>query len=156
MAGDERGRPSRGWRIAGTICATIVGLAFVAAGISKAVTVTDFAGAIASYEMVDDRITPALAVYLPWLEIYTGLVLPLPAWRRTAGAVAAVLLLAFSVVLAVAWSQGRSGECGCGGVVSMTVPAALARNLVLLGLVGLAVRGSRVRVDNGSELSDAV
>jgi hypothetical protein len=76
-----------------------------------------------------------LAQVLPPAEIVVGAALIGGPWRVEAGAVAAMMLGAFTVTMLVALRQGREVRCGCFGEASQRPVSwrTIARNVVLLG-----------------------
>lgn len=115
-----------------------VGGVFAYAGALKLLDVQQFAIDVHNFRMTPWSLSAAIAVYLPWLEVFAGLAL---AFRRLySGALATLTLLAtvFAVALAAAAARGLDIRCGCfgesGGGTSISV--ALARDLVLLVALG--------------------
>lgn len=75
-------------------------------------------------------------------ELFLGLLLFLPGWRRPWGlALTGAMLLGFSLFLVwMGWAKGAT-ECGCFGLtLPMTPVQAIVKNLLLLGLAVLAWR----------------
>jgi hypothetical protein len=54
-----------------------------------------------------------LALWLPWLEMVIGLCFFLGVYRRTAGRIAAILLIVFITALSINLARGRPVDCGC-------------------------------------------
>jgi uncharacterized membrane protein YphA (DoxX/SURF4 family) len=107
------------------------------AGIFKLRDPAGFAVEIGNYQLIP-ALAPYLAAALPVTEIAVGLALILAplAWRRSAAAAAAVLLVAFGVAVASAYLRGINIACGCfGGGGDAIGPLTIARNLALLAAV---------------------
>lgn len=116
----------------------IVAALFALSGALKLGDPARFATDIGHYRLVSVPVAAAMAVYLPWLEIVLAVALLTPRWRCPARGVAALLLLVFSAALASAAWRGIDLRCGCFGEASATgVAGALARNAVLLALLGI-------------------
>lgn len=123
---------------AATVAAVVVGLAFVVAGGSKLAAREQWAVQAA------DLGAPRWVVpLLPWTELIVGAALVTQLARRAAAVAAIVLLVAFTVLIAVRLAQGRRPACACFGAWSSTPIGAghLARNAVLLAGAALAAVG---------------
>jgi putative oxidoreductase len=88
---------------------------FLVAGIAKIADPPGFAHEISNYKLLPGAAVNALALWLPWLEIVLGLCFFLGVYRRTAGRLAAILLLAFIGALSINLGRGHPVECGCFG-----------------------------------------
>ena len=100
---------------------------FLAAGIAKIVDPPGFAHEIHNYALLPDAAVNGLALFLPWLEVLTGLALFLGFWRRAAAGIFAVLLLVFIGALSINLARGRPVDCGCFG--ASKVPKTEAQRL---------------------------
>ena len=88
---------------------------FLAAGIAKIADPPGFAHEISNYKLLPGGAVNALALWLPWLEIVLGLCFFLGVYRKTAGRLAAILLLVFVGALSINLGRGHPVECGCFG-----------------------------------------
>jgi uncharacterized membrane protein YphA (DoxX/SURF4 family) len=81
------------------------------------------------------------AAPLPWVEIGLGAVLVAGVARPFAAALAAALLVAFTVLLCLNLAHGRRPPCACFGSRSRSPISArtVVRNLVLLALATVAL-----------------
>jgi Methylamine utilisation protein MauE len=89
--------------------------------------------------LVSERAAPVIAALLPLAELAVGWSL-VAFWNAVPGAVAVVLLAAFTVVLVRA--QARHIPCLCFGVATSQAPAgpaAIVRNGVLMALAVLSI-----------------
>lgn len=123
---------------AATVAAVVVGLAFVVAGGSKLAAREQWAVQAA------DLGAPRWVVpLLPWTELIVGAALVTQLARRAAAVATIVLLVAFTMLIAVRLAQGRRPACACFGAWSSTPIGAghLARNAVLLAGAALAAVG---------------
>ena len=77
---------------------------------------------------------------VPWVEIVLGAVLVSGLVRPFAAALAAALLLVFTVLLGASLAHGRRPPCACFGSRSRKPISALSvvRNMVLLALAAIA------------------
>lgn len=120
----------------GTIAAVIVGVAFLVAGGSK------IAARHAWPAQARELGAPGIVVpVLPAAEIVLGAMLVAQVAVPVAGAVAALLLVAFTVLIGVRISQGKRPACACFGAWSSSPIGAghVIRNVVLLVLAMTAV-----------------
>ncbi|MFD5868085.1 MauE/DoxX family redox-associated membrane protein [Corynebacterium sp. NPDC060344] len=102
-------------------------------GSVKLVNPLDSEQAIAAYELLPEGATVALAVVLPAVELVLGLMLLLGVFLRGAGAVSAIILLAFILGVASAWARGLSIDCGCFGGGGYNADAGAASYLTSIG-----------------------
>lgn len=125
----------------------IVAAVFLAAGLLKVWDPPGFALSIARLQALPLPLVGAAAILLPWIELAGGAaLLARGAWRSAGRAILAALLVVFTLALAAALLRGGASTCGCfgaeGGFLSRS-DVGLARNLLLLGLLGLAFRKER-------------
>lgn len=106
------------------------------AGISKLADRDLLAQHLSAYR-VADRLLPAAVWVLPLAECL-GACLLLSAWRPLGAAWVAGLLLLYGAAMAWHLLAGRRLDCGCGGAPLPLSWALVLRNLLLLGLCGLA------------------
>ena len=105
------------------------------AGVQKARDPQQFALDLEAYRLLPSWIVLPLAYYLPWLEIATALGLFIPALRRSALILALLVLIAFTLMLALARARGLQINCGCFGAVGTGATdflLAIGRNACLI------------------------
>ena len=82
--------------------------------------------------------TVLLAIYLPWLEILSGVAVIVRRLHLGALTTIAALMLVFTAALTSAWARGLDIECGCFGrkkeSIRTNFPALLARDLAVLAV----------------------
>jgi uncharacterized membrane protein YphA (DoxX/SURF4 family) len=116
-----------------------LGLIFLAAGFLKAADPAEFARQIGTYGIVPQILTSPLAILMIPLEVALGSALVLGYRTRIAAGVTGALLLVFMGATAYAWSQGRTGDCGCFGSLASRTPAqVLVEDSIFLALALLA------------------
>lgn len=93
----------------------ITGGVWIWAGLDK---ITDPYGAVLAvraYELLPSGLAEVVGHTLPTLEIVVGAALVLGVLTRAAGAVSALMFLAFIVGISSVWARGILIDCGCFG-----------------------------------------
>ena len=114
-----------------------IGLAllFIYGGTQKLMAPKVFARIISVYGLVPEVLLPAVAVFLPLLEVLAGLALLFD--RREGLAVISVLLLSFVFILGYGIWRDLDVDCGCFSIEDLTsrqgLRHALYRDLLLIG-----------------------
>jgi len=115
----------------------LLGAVFCYAGVAKALNPGQFAIDIDHYRLLPDVALAPLGLYLPWLEIVSGIGVVFGPARRGALLVLLVLNLVFILAIGSALVRGLDIACGCfGAALSMGLSLSLARN-ALLGAANL-------------------
>src|SRR5438094_8458118 len=102
------------WRILDLVLAAL----FIYAGVLKAIDPVQFAHDIDHYKILPWTIGVGLAFYLPWLEIFCGLVLIFRFFYRGALSILTALVVVFLVATIAAKARGLDIPCGCFGSAS--------------------------------------
>jgi hypothetical protein len=122
----------------------LLGGFFLISGGLKLVAPDEFYQAVLRYRLVDGNFAWAVALLIPWLEVFTGGFLFLSAWRKASALVILGLLVVFEVILATAFLRGLDIDCGCLGSKGETsVGFAFVRNLFLIAAGLFIVRMDR-------------
>src|SRR3954451_22926805 len=100
------------------LIAIVIGGIFIYAGAIKVADPVGFAHDIDNYKTLPWRVSVALAFYLPWLEIFSGLALMLPRVYRSGLTILTALIAVFILVSIAAKARGLDITCGCFGHVS--------------------------------------
>jgi putative oxidoreductase len=90
-----------------------LGIVFVVAAIPKIADPPAFAHMIYNYRLLPGGAINALALVMPWVELFVGVALILGVWKREAAVVAGILLLVFLVAIGVNLARGHAVDCGC-------------------------------------------
>ena len=128
----------RRWELVRAIVRIILGIVLIVAGALKVTNLGQSAFAVRAYQLLPYDIAGYVGYALPGVELIVGLLLVLGLFTRIAAAMTAVLMIAFIIGIAWAWSQGLSIDCGCfggGGTIEAgrtAYPLELARDLALL------------------------
>jgi uncharacterized membrane protein YphA (DoxX/SURF4 family) len=117
------------WRV-------LFGAMFLAAAWPKFTDPEGFALMVAQYQMLPSFAVNMFSVWLPALEVITGLALLLGPWEREASVLLGVLMLMFIVALAQALARNLGIACGCFDIKGATDAGeswfALLRDIVLM------------------------
>ncbi len=101
-----------------------------------------FARAIRGFQMVPESCTNGMAIVMPWVEMYAGVLLVLGVFLPEARVLTAAMLLAFIAAFIFAISMGlKIEDCGCGGAKKGGAPPNLwllmLRNFGLLACLAV-------------------
>jgi uncharacterized membrane protein YphA (DoxX/SURF4 family) len=111
----------------GVLARALLGGVWLVAGALKIPDPTESVRAVRNYRILPEAVVPLVGHALPVLEILVGVCLLVGLLVRANAALSAVLLLAFVVGIASAWSRGLSIECGCFGGGGGTLEDATAK-----------------------------
>jgi putative oxidoreductase len=119
----------------GFLVRMLLGGLFVFAGATKVYDPGAFAIELQRYQLVPWIIGALLAIYLPWLEMFAGVLLLSKKTEWGALLVNTLLLFIFTSALASAMLRGLNIDCGCLGKTFAAIGTVLllVRNLTLLG-----------------------
>lgn len=118
------------------LSAVFLAVVFLFAGIDKVFHFDGFVNALASYAVVPTAVARYLALPVILSELWVGVGLLVPRWRRTAALAAAVLLAIFTVALISNLYFSPGSICGCWFTITLgrTTRMHVAQNVVLLAL----------------------
>ncbi len=119
---------------------------FIYAGLIKLLApAEEFAYAIETYKVTGPGLSLWAAYIMPWLELFSGLLLAGGIFTRFNALFCGAMLVFFETLLAQAWLRGLPvTSCGCfGSGGSNSLPVEFAQNLVFLALAWLALRHGR-------------
>lgn len=86
---------------------------FIFFGISKITEPASFANEIGNYNLMPEFIIQLMALVLPWLEIVVGFLILFGIKLKENGIIATILLLSFTLAVAIAFASGLDISCGC-------------------------------------------
>ncbi|MBC9734746.1 DoxX family membrane protein [Nocardioides sp. zg-578] len=140
----------------GLVARLVTGGVWLVAGALKLPDPYESVRAVRAYDLLPESVVPTVGHLLPVLEVVVGVALIGGVLTRAAGAVSALLFLAFIIGIASAWARGLQIDCGCfggGGYepgASAKYPGEIARDVVLLALslFLVRVRATRFALDN--------
>ncbi|MGH9369518.1 MAG: MauE/DoxX family redox-associated membrane protein [Thermoanaerobaculia bacterium] len=90
-----------------------LGALFVAAAIPKIADPPTFAHMVYNYRMLPGAAINAMALLLPWVELFAGLALLVGFWKRTAAGLTGLLLFVFILALGFNLARDNPVNCGC-------------------------------------------
>lgn len=90
-----------------------VGVVFLVAGATKILEPDKFAKSIIAYQLVPEAATNAMALWLSWLEVISGVLLILGVKIRANAVIQGGLLVVFIAGVFSAMNRGLSIDCGC-------------------------------------------
>jgi uncharacterized membrane protein YphA (DoxX/SURF4 family) len=112
-------------------CQLGLGLIFIISASGKFANPRGFLRAVAEYRLLSDPFVALVAASLPGVELLTGLLLVIglaAGWRvlrlyaRAAALVAALMLVAFIIVLSINLLRGIDMDCGCFDLLGDYIP----------------------------------
>ena len=114
----------------------LLGGVFLYAGALKALNPMTFLDDVRSFDLLTDPYAAWLALFLPWLEIVSGIAVITGLLRKGALLVLNGSLLVFLVAIGISWYRGIDIQCGCFGSSDATsnYQELILRDLALLGL----------------------
>ncbi|MBC2603087.1 MauE/DoxX family redox-associated membrane protein [Puniceicoccus vermicola] len=115
-------------------CRVLLSGVLAYAGIVKLLDPNDFLSAVLSFRVLSGLPAGVATYWIPALEVILAVALWIPRYRLVAAAASTLLLVAFTVLIGVAWVRGIDLTCGCFGKVSegsANYPFLLIRDLVL-------------------------
>ena len=117
------------------IIGIVIGALFIYAGAVKIIDPVEFARDIDNYKTLPWALGVWLALYLPWLEILSGLALITRILHRGAVFIVTALMSVFIIASIVAKARGLDVSCGCFGHASQYLNFSwhLALDFLLLG-----------------------
>ena len=125
-------------------CRLLLGFVFIYASLDKIAHPDQFARIIYNYRIVPGELVNLVAIFLPWLELITALMLIVGIWQKGAALIVGGMLGVFIAALSIALTQGIDIECGCFSTTSHSrspVISLLIRDILMLIPVFLIIRG---------------
>jgi len=115
------------------ILRVILGGVFIFASWDKIQSPVYFAVAVENYRLIPDIVTNLVAVILPWLELYCGILLVSGLWYRSAAMIVLFLNMIFIFAILYALISGLSIDCGCFGTDTTVSWGRVIEDFFLLG-----------------------
>ena len=116
----------------------ILGGIFIYASIDKIIAPAHFAKIIYGYYLFPDYSINLIAIFLPYLEMFSGVAMIMGIYPRSAGIILGSMLFFFSVVISINLVRGVEFDCGCFSVDEpgyiLSAKQLLLRDVVLFAL----------------------
>jgi putative oxidoreductase len=112
----------------------ILGFVFIYASLDKIADPDAFAITIQNYQLVPLSITNLIAIFLPWLEFYCGILLLVGWWHQAAAFWVVLMTIVFLVSLISVYARGLDIDCGCFGSGSTVDLIRIIEDLFMLAL----------------------
>lgn len=126
---------------------------FIYAPLDKIVHAQGFADSVWNYHMLPQVLINLWALWLPWLELFAGVLILLGIWSIEATVLVNLLYVAFLVALGQGLARGINFECGCfstGGKGAAASWSTILRDVwffaMALWLLWAERRGSTLRI----------
>ena len=110
----------------------IIGLIFIYASLEKIAYPAYFAVSVQNYQLIPDYFTNIIAVVLPWLELYCGILVLIGFWHKAGATIVSLLNIVFIITLTSAVFRGLDIDCGCYGAGSSVNISRIIEDLFLL------------------------
>lgn len=121
----------------------IIAIVFIYAGAEKISDPEAFAVSISNYKLLPTITVNLLAIYLPWLELVSGILLLLGISVKENSAIILSLLIVFTLGVIISLVRGLNIDCGCFGNDNKIGLLKLFENLLLIiASVLLVLKGS--------------
>lgn len=91
----------------------ILGLIFIYASWNKVLEPAAFAKVIANYQILPDVLVAPSAIFLPWLELTSGICLVVNRWTGGSAIVVTALIVVFTAAIGFNIYRGMDISCGC-------------------------------------------
>lgn len=128
------GNGGRTMKILNTVPRIVVGLLLMYASTEKLMNPDAFAVSVANYDLLPAALVGPVALWLPWLEMLTGILLVAGRFTMGAATTAATLMMVFSAAVGISYLRGLDINCGC---FSLNPESVADMRLVLLRDLGL-------------------
>ena len=123
------------------VCRVVLGALFIWAAVTKLPDIAAFAQDVANYRVIPAALVPIVAAAVVGIELLAGIALVIGVMDHPAAAVLAVLLAAFTALLAQALLRGIDLRCGCFGGDERASWWTVVRDLVMLAAAVAVARG---------------
>ena len=91
----------------------IIGAIFIYASVNKLFHAEEFAKAIKNYELLPFTTINFLAIVMPYIEFFTGLLLIIGIFKKGSSGIVVISLTVFLFALISAYARGLDINCGC-------------------------------------------
>ena len=116
----------------GTVVRVFLGLTLGWAGIVKIRNPEAFIKIVKTYDLLPEGLVILWGIFLPWIELVTGLFLFFGLWHKSAVLSSSGLFLIFAVAVSINILRGADIACGCFGFNDTNLYVVLLQDLVFL------------------------
>ena len=117
----------------------VLGITFIYASYYKILSPTDFAKMVYGYNLFPEVLINLIAIFLPFIELISGLSLLLGVYPRSAALIINGLLLAFIILLTINIIRGHEFDCGCFSAKETGSPRMMVVRDMIYIIMGLQV-----------------
>lgn len=117
----------------------ILGITFIYASYYKILSPTDFAKMVYGYNLFPEVLINLIAIFLPFVELISGLSLLLGIYPRSAALIINGLLLTFIILLTINIIRGHEFDCGCFSARETGSPKMMVVRDMIYLILGLQV-----------------
>lgn len=114
------------------IARMVIALVFIYAGAEKISDPKSFSQAIYNYRLFPSEIINLFAIIIPWLELFSGILLLFGICVKENSAIIGTLLFIFIVLILISMIRGLDINCGCFGKGSPVGWKKIGENLLML------------------------
>lgn len=134
------------------IARIVVALMFIVVGVGKITHPEEFAREISNYQLLPIIFINPLAIFLPWLELITGMMILFGVQIRANAILVAAMLIAFTIAIIIAVAKGLSINCGCYSQIAaqkVGIPKILENTgLIILSLILVLTENKKLQIQN--------
>jgi len=122
-----------------TIVALLFGALFIWSGVAKLKDPITFADNVRNFQVIGDPFAPAVALFLPWVEVFAGIALMSGRFAKGGAFILMGLMVVFTLLIGISWIRGLDITCGCFGDDDIVnYPVKMTQNIILL-VIGFAL-----------------
>ena len=128
----------------------LISFIFIFSGIEKITAPDKFAEAITNYKLFPLFSVNIIAIIIPWLELFAGGILLFGFWGKENAIILNVLLIAFTLLVAVSMFRGLDINCGCFGTKYAQKVGLLkiGENILLIAITYVIYKFGKTQDDN--------
>ena len=116
----------------GTVVRIFLGVILGWAGVVKIRNPEAFIEIVKAYNLLPEELVVLWGIFLPWIELVTGLFLFLGLWHKSAVLSSSGLFLLFAAAVGINILRGADIACGCFGFNDTNLYVVLFQDLVFL------------------------
>ena len=116
----------------GTVVRVFLGCILGWAGVVKIQNPEAFINIVTAYDLLPEGLVVLWGIFLPWIELMTGVFLFFGLWHKSAVLSSSGLFLTFAVAVSINILRGADIACGCFGFNDTNLYVVLFQDLVFL------------------------